>query len=1305
MTQGGSREGMTKFFFVWLGQLATMFGSSLGSFALGVWVYQKTGSVVDLTLVAFFGSIPGILIAPLAGALVDRWDRRWTMIAADTVAGLCTLAMALLYLGQRLEIWQIYVLVTILRVTAVFQGPAFSASVPLMVPKRHLGRASGMMQAAFAISQVGAPVVAGVLIVTIGLGGIMIIDFATFVLGVLPLLLIRIPRPEASEEGARRGSFWREALDGWRYLLDRPGLAGLLSMFAVTNISLGLVSILLTPLVLSFSDAQTLGRVMSISALGVLIGSLVISVWGGPRRRVRAILMLTALQGVLLIAAGMRANVVLITVVAFVFLLLDPVLTASGRVIWQTKIPPDLQGRIFATRRMIAGGTLPLAYLASGPLTDRVFEPLMAPGGALAGSLGQVIGVGSGRGIGLLMILLGLLMIVAAAVASFFPRLRKLEREIPDTIRDQPAAASAPPAAKGSATAADPEAAAAAAEAVPAGGSPAVTSAARSATRMTSRAGLLEDLGMDLRQTLGSLLRHKLLTASVCLSLALGIGANIAVYSMIKGIFLRPLPVEKPTELISIFTTQKDTPGYLFLSYPVYEALRDGNRVFSGLAAYRPVTVRLRTENGTERMMGDIVSGNYFQVIGVPAAAGRAIGPQDDQTPGAHPVIMLTHGAWQRRFAGDPDIIGRTLQLNDHAFTVIGVTPPSFTSLHVHGAPDFFVPMMMHDQVLTGNTREWFHNPGALLFFSVGRLKPEVGRQQAEAAIQTQARALREQFDAEDLGMEAVTMPLIEASIHPNLRGQFVLVGGGLLAVVGILLLIACANIAGLLMVRSLDRRREMAIRSALGAGRGRLSRLLLVEGLVLSLLGGAVGILFSVVLRDFLWSLRSPQVGGFLDIGLDGSVLFYTLFLSLLTGVLFSLAPIARTHRARLVPALKQGQPGAGQSPWGVRGLLMIAQVALSMAALVGAGLFLRSVENLQRVDPGFRTENLVLLDLEPSAGNYSEAAGREYYSQVMRRVEALPGVAAVSVGRGTLLAGTTFRQSVEIEGREQSAPGEGTLIFTDPVGEGYFDTLEMPIQEGRALRRTDRSEAVPVAVINRTMADFYWRGDSPIGKRFRISGQELSIEVVGVVADAKYRDLAESPLPYIYRPLEQMYSPEVTLYVRTETPPRGLIQAIRSEAEAVDPSLAVQRVRTMDQLVGRALATPRWAAFLLGLLGVIALILVASGLYGIIAYSVRNRRREVGVRMALGARKGDVLGLFLRQGLILVFVGVGLGLLVAFGLASLMAGLLLDASVVDPWISGGAAALLLLVAAVATYLPARQAVAFDPIQALRID
>lgn len=437
-------RGMATFLVVWAGQVVSVLGSYLTGFALAVWIYQQTGSATLFALITLVTTLPGMLLLPLAGALVDRWDRRRAMILSDSGAGAATLILALLIWRDHLELWHVYVLMSIISAFSALRWPAFTAAVTTMVPGRHLGRANGMTQLAEAAAQILAPLVAGALVMSIGRQGVVLIDFASYLFAVVTLLAVRMPRPAATQEGAsHRGSLWREARSGWWFIHRRPGLLAVLMLLAVTNVGTGLVQVLLSPMILSFASPAVLGRVLTVAGFGMLAGGLVMSVWGGPRRRVVGLLGFLLLQGMILPFGGLRASAPLIAAGAFIYLFVVPILNGTSQALWQSKVAPDLQGRVFAVRRLVALSTLPLAYLIAGPLADHVFEPLMAAGGPLAGSVGRLIGVGKGRGMAFMLIVIGVFIVLVVAVASRSPRLRRLESELPDVLPERDLAAAA----------------------------------------------------------------------------------------------------------------------------------------------------------------------------------------------------------------------------------------------------------------------------------------------------------------------------------------------------------------------------------------------------------------------------------------------------------------------------------------------------------------------------------------------------------------------------------------------------------------------------------------------------------------------------------------------------------------------------------------------------------------------------------------------------------------------------------------------------------------------------------------------
>ncbi len=817
----------------------------------------------------------------------------------------------------------------------------------------------------------------------------------------------------------------------------------------------------------------------------------------------------------------------------------------------------------------------------------------------------------------------------------------------------------------------------------------------------------MEDVLKDVRFALRTMVQKPGLSLFALLSLALGIGATTGVFSLAKAVFLRSIPVAEPERLISVFATDAADaagPGFLFISYPNYLDFREMNQVFSGLAVYRPVTLRLTGGGDPEVVQGDLVSGNYFDVLGVQAGIGRTFLPEEDRAPGSHPVVVLTHGLWARRFASDPRAIGRQVQLNGHPFTVVGVTPKSFNSLHVHGAPEFFVPTMMYQQVLSGPARDLLQVRNALMFFAVGRLKPGISALQADQDMKRLAGLLERDYPDLNEGLGVTTMPLTQATIHPAMHRQFSASGGLVIAAVVLLLLTACANVANMQIARALERRREMAIRSAVGAGRGRLARQLLTEGLVLTVLGGAAGLLVAIWVRDALWALRPRLVGDFLDVSLDGPVLAVGLAISLACGLLFGLMPMMLVSRLELASELKAGetlQVRSGQR-LKLRGALVAVQMTLAFVSIVGAGLFLASLQKIRSVDPGFNPGNLAVVLLNVAWQDLEEPAGQELFRRAVERVESLPGVRSAGLARGLLLGGGHFRSGVTVEGGE-AQEDEAPTVAVDPISDRFLETAGIPILQGRGFTAADRQDAPLVAVINRTMAQRFWPGRNAIGQRFRLTLQEGSFEVVGIAQNAKYLSLSEPPQPYVYLPLSQSYSPDVILYVRTETDAEAMLPTLRREIQALAPEMPLTRVETMAETLERSLWAARLGAGLLTLFAVLALVLSAIGIYGVMARSVRSRRRELGIRMALGARKVDMIRMIILEGLRQVTAGMVLGLALTAVAVPAISGFLFEFKSTAPLVFGGGVLLLVSVAVLAMFLPARRASALGPLTAIR--
>jgi macrolide transport system ATP-binding/permease protein len=826
----------------------------------------------------------------------------------------------------------------------------------------------------------------------------------------------------------------------------------------------------------------------------------------------------------------------------------------------------------------------------------------------------------------------------------------------------------------------------------------------------------MENLWKDFLLSLRTLRRSPAFAFAAIASLALGIGANTLIFTFLNALFFNSLPVDHPEELVAVYSVDRAKGDLLPLSYPNFEDLRrEEGPVVNGLAAYRDISVALRADGEPSQLQGEAVSASYFDLLGIEPARGRFFRPDEEAPPGAHPVVVLSHHLWESRFASDPGVVGRSVSLDGVGFTVVGIAPPEFKGLSVTATPpDLWVPMSMYREVVPAAQARQLERRGGLAFSAVARLNPEVGADEARVFLRTVADRLEREFPRanRDLGMTAV--PLSQAVLPPGLRNRAVLSGGLLAAAVGLLLLIAGANVANLLLARAVARSGEVAVRLSMGASRGRLLRQLLTEGAVLGLLGGACGLLIALWGRRVLWALRPPFFPDTLDLGMNGRVLGFTLVLSLATGILFSLAPAFQSFRLDLSGILTRQARGSGSRGDGsgsfLRQLLVAGQVALSVVVLAGAGLFLHSLAQVEKVDPGFETEKLFVIPLDLSSGGYPPPRALELYRRAVERVSSLPGVRSVAVASRFLLVGGGSRTSVFAEGQavRQGAGAEGpaegeVLAGVNTVSVGYFDTVGMRLLSGRGFTPADREGSRPVAVVNESLARRLWPGEPALGKRLRFTDEEEMREVVGVAADARYAGLREPPQPYAWKPVLQSFSPAMMLHVRTEGDPDPLLETVRREVQALDPGLPILEPRTISQVRSISLWAPRLGAGLLSLFGLLALVLAALGIYGVVAYSIGQRRREIGVRMALGAARKEVLELVLRQGMRPVWIGLVLGLAGAFAGARGVASLLFGIGAADPFAFVGAALLLALVALAAVYIPARRASGLDPIHALR--
>ena len=817
----------------------------------------------------------------------------------------------------------------------------------------------------------------------------------------------------------------------------------------------------------------------------------------------------------------------------------------------------------------------------------------------------------------------------------------------------------------------------------------------------------METLLKDARYGLRMLIRSPGFTVVALLSLALGIGANTAIFSMISAFLFAPLPVKQPSQLVSIFTTDTKNPGPMPTSHLNFIDYRDKNEAFTDMFAYTGAGVSFSSPGGeSKNLFAQVVSGNYFDVLGVRAEQGRTFIPDEDRTPGTHPVVVLSYACWQRDFGGDTGIVGKTISLNRRDFSVVGVAQKDFTGTDIGGGPDLWVPMMMHAVIQPGF--DWYDTRRGLFLAMIGRLKPGISTAQAQESMTGLGSQLEREYAKDNEGRNVRLVPLLTARKDPGGDGQVGKTFMALMGVAGIVLLIACANVTNLLLARATKRKREIAIRLAMGASRARLIKQLITESLLLSLAGGTIGFFVAIWAKDILRSLvpfgGGPRQQG---VSIDPRVLIFALVVSVVSGLLFGLAPALQASKPDLVPTLKGDittPVGSRRFRPNLRKALVVVQVGLSLFALITAGLFVRSLQKAQSVNPGFNPENVVLMAFNLGREGYTEPQGRNFHRIAVERIRAVPGVLNATIARDRPFGGG-FQRSVFIEGQEPPPGGRGVLVQTNNIASGFFETLGIPFLRGRDFAETDNQQAPKVMIINEAMAVRFWPGQDVIGKRLKLFGDQDFRQVVGLVADSKYNSLTEPRRAFMYVPLLQEYVPQINLHIRTGSDAKALVSALRNEIQQIDPSLPIGNVQTLSERVENSLGGERSQATLYGAGGILALVLAGVGLYGVMSYTVAQRTREIGIRMALGAGRGNVMGLVLKQGVTLVSLGVVLGLGAAFGITRLLASLLFGVSAVDPITFVATSGILIIVALLASYVPARRATKVDPIIALRYE
>jgi predicted permease len=825
----------------------------------------------------------------------------------------------------------------------------------------------------------------------------------------------------------------------------------------------------------------------------------------------------------------------------------------------------------------------------------------------------------------------------------------------------------------------------------------------------------MHTLLQDIRYALRMLVKNPGFSAIAILSLALGIGANTTIFTVVNAVLLNPLPVKDIARVVEIDTVDTKTrvtaanSEKLGMSYPNFQDYARQTQVFSSvtcLAGPLPLT----WSGGAEprQLQGQLVSANYFDMLGLRPVAGRFFLLDEDTKPGGNDVAVLSYALWANKFGANPNVIGQIITLNATPYTVIGVAPHGFKGTFTFlNAEEVWIPVSMYPQVLAGFFKDNFNTRRFLAATVYGRLKDGVSQSSAEASLKTVAAGLESAFPADNAGRSAALTPLAEAAVGVNQRGQLTLAGGLMMGIVGLVLLIACVNLANLLLAQAAGREKEIGVRAAMGASRGRVIQQLLTESMVLAFLSAVAGLAIAYGGRTVLWSFRPPFIANSdLDLAFDSHVLLFTLSTALLTAVLIGVAPALKAASPNLTEILKIGGRGntVGFASNPFRSLLVVTEIALALVALIGAGLFIRSMQNAQSIDPGFESSRLFMFNFDLGALHYDEGRGQQFLRAAIERAQATPGVESVTIADAAPLIGG-FARTIFPEGQDEASGYRGTLTGVNDISPSYFQTLRIPLVSGREFTDSDRATTHAVAIASEAMAKHFWLNENAVGKRFHFFGDPTLREIVGVAHNTVVGNIGEEPQPFVYLPLAQNYSPAATVLVRTSGRPEALISAVRSQVQSLDSNLALTNVQTIGELMSQGLWAPRMGAGMLAVFGGLALVLAVIGVYGVLSYSVNQQKREIGIRMAMGAQTGRVLRSVVAQGMRLAAAGLVLGLIVAFAAMRYLSSLLFGVSAHDPLTFGGVALVLALAAVLACYIPARRATRVDPIIALRYE
>jgi putative ABC transport system permease protein len=802
----------------------------------------------------------------------------------------------------------------------------------------------------------------------------------------------------------------------------------------------------------------------------------------------------------------------------------------------------------------------------------------------------------------------------------------------------------------------------------------------------------METLLRDIRYGVRSLLKRPGFTAIALIALALGIGANTAIFSLVNAVLLRPLPYSDPAQLVMVWENHQGRggPEREWLSPPDFEDWRSQNRVFTNLSAMNNWGPTLTGRNEPEPLVGAAVSHDMFALLGREPSMGRSFLAEEDQ-PGAANVVVLSNELWQRRFGSDREIIGKSISLNADSYTVVGVMPAGFK-----------FPVI-------ANTELWRPlrptiNPscqrGCLVLRAIARLKSEASFEKARLEMSMIAQRLEGEYPESNSKVGATLVPLHEQLVGNMRRPLLVLLGA-----VGFVLLMACANVANLTLARAAAREKEIAIRAAMGASRGRVVRQLLTESCLIALVGGALGLLLAVWLLRLFAGLAPPGAPGFDEIGIDRVVLGFTFGIAMLTGLIFGLVPAFHVSKPDLNNSLKEGKGGAGGADGGrVRSALVIAEIALALMLLIGGGLLMKSFLLLQRVDPGFNPDHLLTVRLFPNRTQYPETEQiRRFYGELLDRLKTLPGAQSVAAISTLPLSGNNTDTGFTIEGRPEPPANQGPVAWFSSVSPDYFRTMDMRLVKGRVFTDRDNEKSPLVVIISETMARRYWPDEEPVGKR--IGRADRWREIVGVVKDVKHFGLDSDTPPSMYLPANQVPARGMTLVLKTAGDPMSIVPPLRTEIWSKDKNLAIAQVTTMNELMASSISQQRFILLLLGCFAALALVLAAIGTYGVMSYAVTQRTHEIGIRLALGARNLNVLWLVIKSGMTLAVIGAGIGLVGAFGLTRLMSSLLFSVTPTDSTTFIGVSLGLFVVALFACYLPARRATKVDPLIAIRYE